>query len=176
MAEGVNRRQLMARGTTAGLFMISGRWLWLSPAEAQAQGFTPQILSVDQASALATLADALVPGAQTAGIAPYIDAQLAKGDDSLLIAKYLGVDVPNQTEFYRAIADNLLQSLSGGNEAGDIAQTMAGDAIEAWQGPPASYALFVLRCDALDVTYGHPNGFEQLGIPYMAHIAPVTPW
>ena len=176
MTEGVNRRQLMARGTTAGLFMVSGQWLWMNPAEAQAQGFTPQILAADQASALATLADALVPGAKAAGIAPYIDAQLAKGDNSLLIAKYLGVDIPNQTEFYRAIASNLLLSLRDGNDAEDMAGKMASDTIDGWQGPPASYALFVLRCDALDGTYGHSDGFEQLRIPYMAHITPVTPW
>ena len=45
--------------------------------------------------------------------------------------------------------------------------------------PPAtcsSYVLFVLRADALDVTYGTPEGFEALGIPYMAHIMPETPW
>jgi hypothetical protein len=36
--------------------------------------------------------------------------------------------------------------------------------------------LFVLRADALDVTYGTPGGFENLGIPYMAHIMPEQPW
>ena len=40
----------------------------------------------------------------------------------------------------------------------------------------ASYVLFVLRADALDVTYGTPEGFDALGIPYMAHIMPETPW
>jgi hypothetical protein len=24
--------------------------------------------------------------------------------------------------------------------------------------------------------YGHPEGFELLGVPYMPHIAPSTPW
>ena len=43
-------------------------------------------------------------------------------------------------------------------------------------GPPASYMLFVLRADALDVTYGTPEGFEALDTPYMAHIMPEKPW
>ena len=53
---------------------------------------------------------------------------------------------------------------------------MASDNLTEWMGPPASYVLFVLRADALDVTYGTPEGFESLGIPYMAHIMPETPW
>jgi len=53
---------------------------------------------------------------------------------------------------------------------------MAADSLSDWVGPPASYVLFVLRADALDVTYGTPEGFENLGIPYMAHIMPEQPW
>ena len=53
---------------------------------------------------------------------------------------------------------------------------MAADSLSEWVGPPASYVLFVLRADALDVTYGTPEGFEKLGIPYMAQIKPDKPW
>jgi len=53
---------------------------------------------------------------------------------------------------------------------------MAADTLTGWAGPPASYVLFVLRADALDVTYGTPEGFENLGIPYMAHIMPEQFW
>ena len=54
--------------------------------------------------------------------------------------------------------------------------SMATDSLSGWAGPPASYVLFVLRADALDVTYGTPEGFEKLGIPYMAQIKPDKPW
>ncbi len=45
-----------------------------------------------------------------------------------------------------------------------------------WMGPPASYAFFVLRADALDVAYGTPEGFATLDIPYAAHIHPEPVW
>jgi hypothetical protein len=53
---------------------------------------------------------------------------------------------------------------------------MATDAVTDWAGPPASYAFFVLRADALDVTYGTPEGFSTLDIPYSAHIQPEAYW
>jgi hypothetical protein len=34
----------------------------------------------------------------------------------------------------------------------------------------------VLRADAVDVVYGTMEGYEALGIPYMAHIAPDKRW
>jgi hypothetical protein len=53
---------------------------------------------------------------------------------------------------------------------------MAQDKLPDWQGLPASLVYFVLRADALDVRYGTQQGFTDLNIPYMAHIAPVTQW
>ena len=57
-----------------------------------------------------------------------------------------------------------------------VVSALWSDTQPGWEGPPASYMLFVLRADALDVTYGTPEGFEALGIPYVAHIMPETPW
>jgi hypothetical protein len=34
----------------------------------------------------------------------------------------------------------------------------------------------LLRSDAVDVVYGTVEGYESLGIPYMAHIAPDRRW
>ena len=45
-----------------------------------------------------------------------------------------------------------------------------------WSGPPASYVMFLLRADALDVVYGTQAGFAKLGIPYSAHILPEANW
>jgi hypothetical protein len=50
------------------------------------------------------------------------------------------------------------------------------DEVLNWEGAPASFFSFVLRADALDVVYGTEHGFEQLGIPYMAHISPQEAW
>lgn len=172
----LSRRHLMARSTAAGFFMVAGQWLWLTPQEAEAKAFEPQVLTADQCSALAKLADALVPGAAAAGFAAYIDLQLQAGDASLLIGKYLGVDTTAQTGFYQSAADNLIALASKVMSFSDMARGMASDSLSEWMGPPSSYVLFVLRADALDVTYGTPEGFEALGIPYMAHIMPETPW
>ena len=176
MPASLSRRHLMARSTAAGLFLVAGQWLWLTPQEAEAKAFEPQILTRDQCKALAKLADTLVPGAAAAGFAAYIDLQLQAGDASLLIGKYLGVDTTAQTGFYQSAADNLIALKNDTTSYQLLVEGMASDNLTEWMGPPASYVLFVLRADALDVTYGTPEGFESLGIPYMAHIMPETPW
>ena len=176
MPASLSRRHLMARSTAAGFFMVAGQWLWLTPQEAEAKAFEPQILTRDQCKALAKLADTLVPGAAAAGFAAYIDLQLQAGDASLLIGKYLGVDITAQTGFYQSAADNLIALKNHTKSFQHLVEGMASDNLKEWMGPPASYVLFVLRADALDVTYGTPEGFEALGIPYMAHIMPETPW
>jgi hypothetical protein len=35
---------------------------------------------------------------------------------------------------------------------------------------------FLLRTDAVDVVYGTMEGYAQLGVPYMPHIAPARSW
>ncbi len=176
MPGSLGRRTLLARSSAAGFFMVAGQWAYLTPREAQARQFDPQILTLDQTDALSTVGEVLVPGARSAGFAAYIDLQLQAGKRSLLIGKYLGVDTHTQTAFYRAAADNLILALEQDTAPEDVAESMAADALTDWAGPPASYVFFVLRADALDVTYGTPEGFEQLGIPYMAHIMPEQPW
>ena len=176
MSESLTRRHLLARSSAAGFFMVAGQWVWLTPREAEAREFEPQILSPEQCTALSILGDALVPGAATAGLAAYIDLQLQAGDQSLLIGKYLGVDTSAQAGFYQAAADNVIAMTDERTSTQTFIANMVGDKLSDWIGPPASYVLFVLRADALDVTYGTPEGFENLGIPYMAHIMPEQPW
>ena len=48
--------------------------------------------------------------------------------------------------------------------------------IEGWQGRPGGFVYMVLRSDAVDVVYGTMEGYEALGIPYQAHIAPEKRW
>ena len=176
MPASLSRRHFLARSSAAGLFMIAGQWLWLTPREAEARAFEPQILSPEQSKALSTLGDAVVPGAATAGFAAYIDLQLQAGDKSLLIGKYLGIDTASQSGFYEGAANNVIAMIDERTSMQTFIADMAGDKLSEWIGPPASYVLFVLRADALDVTYGTLEGFEKLGIPYMAHIMPEQPW
>ena len=73
-------------------------------------------------------------------------------------------------------AQVVMQALQTEQATSEILSAMWSDTQANWEGPPASYMLFVLRADALDVTYGTPGGFEALGIPYTAHIMPEKPW
>ncbi len=172
----LTRRDTLRMGALCASFCIAGDWLTTSPAQAKALGFTPQVLSSQQLAQLAALADALVPGAAEAGVDAYIDAQLNAGADSMLLAKYVGVAPPDQAGFYGAIADAVAHAVANGTAIKDLPAAMLTDSVPHWQGPPASYALFVLRADALDVTWGTDTGYAALGIPYHAHIMPPSSW
>jgi len=176
MPEAHRRREVLATGGAALFgFLVAGRRTWATPGEAVQQGFTPEVLHPAQVAALQTLGDALVPGAAAAGVGAYVDAQLAAGDQSMLMAKYVGVPVEQQAGFYGAALDAVHQALEG-LTAASLTAAMAGDAVPDWQGPPASYVFFVLRADALDARYGTQQGFADLAIPYSAHILPETAW
>ena len=172
----LTRREIFSGVRKFGLFMVAGNLVSLSPADAKSAGFEPQVLSSTQISALENICDALVPGAKAAGIGAYLDSQLFLGRDSLLIAKYLGVDTTMQRDFYTIAADNIIKIGNTEVDVETIAANMASDSLKDWAGPPASYVFFILRADALDVTYGTPEGFKKLGIPYMAQIKPDKPW
>ena len=176
MAHDLTRRRLLGSSLFTASFLILGDRLTLSPAEAVELDFTPEVLRRDQLNIIATVAEQLVPGSADAGIAAYLDAQLRAGNDSLLIGKYLGVDISDQIDFYESLARNLQKALQTEQATSEVLSAMWSDVQENWEGPPASYMLFILRADALDVTYGTPEGFEALGIPYMAHIMPEKPW
>ena len=176
MPNNVTRRGLITSTLITGSFLVLGERFTLTPAEAIEVGFTPEVLSTEQLNAIETVAEQIVPGSRRAGLSAYIDSQLNAGEHSLLIGKYLGVDIPGQIAFYENLADNLIAALKTEQSVEEIVGAMWGDVLGAWEGAPSSYTLFVLRADALDVTYGTPEGFEALGIPYMAHIMPETPW
>ena len=176
MPHNLTRRRLLGSSVFTASFLVLGERLTLSPAEAVELDFTPEVLTRDQLTTIETVAEQLVPGSADAGIAAYLDAQLRAGNDSLLIGKYLGVDIPAQIDFYESLASNLQKALQTEQAISEVLSAMWSDTQANWEGPPASYMLFVLRADALDVTYGTPGGFENLGIPYMAHIMPEQPW
>ena len=73
MPGSLGRRTLLARSSAAGFFMVAGQWAYLTPREAQARQFDPQILTPDQTDALSTVGEVLVPGARSAGFAAYIE-------------------------------------------------------------------------------------------------------
>jgi hypothetical protein len=157
--------------------IVSESLTYLTPAAAHAAAASLQVLTDDQAHALGVIGEQLVPGARAAGLVEYIDSQLAADDQSLLMLKYLGVDWRQHRGFYGATLDSLVRYLARADANLDqLAMLMATDAIDDWQGPPASFGYFVLRSDAIDVRWGTETGFSDLDIPYVAHIAPNSRW
>jgi Gluconate 2-dehydrogenase subunit 3 len=183
------RREFLRRGAAAGVglltFVIAGREQLLTAAQARANGVPYRTLSAAQVRALEVLGEVLVPGSTALGLAHFIDQQLSgPAADSMLMIKYLGVSPPF-TDFYAsglAAADSAaLKQFSRPltvlttQEAHALVAAMASGAPPGWKGPPpAPLFFFVLRNDAVDVTYGTPAGFATLDVPYMAHIAPPT--
>ena len=170
------RRDVLGSSLATASYLVLGQRLTITPAEAAEREFTPEVLPSAQINSIEAIAEQLVPGSVDAGIGAYLDAQLRAGEDSLLIGKYLGVDVSRQTEFYQTLAGNLQNALDTEQSTSELIAAMWSDTQTNWDGPPPSYMLFVLRADALDVTYGTPDGFKSLGIPYVAHIVPEQLW
>lgn len=182
-----DRRRILGVGG-AGLltFMIGGRELLLTPAQAKAESVPLQVLTPDEFALVETLGEALVPGAAEAGLGHFIDHQLgAAPDQQMLMIQYLGVPAP-WLEFYRGALAGVTASTQArhgkaltelDDEQRDawVADFAAGQ-VEGWQGPPAGFFFFVLRSDAVDVVYGTQAGFEMLGIPYLAHVTPPSRW
>ncbi len=180
------RRFVQQAGVGALSFYVAGCRQELTPADARDQGVPFRVLSAAEAGTLETIGEALVPGAAAAGVAHFIDHQLAApASEQLLMIKYLGVPAP-YVDFYRGGlrgAQQTAQALYGkpatelgSDEATDFVGKIAAGSVEDWEGPPAGFFYFVLRSDAVDVVYGTPQGFSALGVPYRAHIEPPSRW
>jgi len=167
-------------------FSVGGVTVLLSAREARAQGVPFRLLRADEAETIEALGETLVPGARAAGIAHFIDHQVSvPPEDALLEARILNVRPP-YANFYRAAlgaVDRASQAQSGrrfawlaSNEQREFVNLMRQNKLEGWQGPPGGFVYFVLRSDAVDVVYGTVEGYQALGIPYMAHIAPLKRW
>jgi len=163
-----SRRDLLKQGA---LFAFAGA-RFLTPAAARSAGLPYRIFTAEQVRTLESLGEALVPGSKKAGLAHFIDVQLSGPPaNSCLMLKYLGVNPPF-THFYQSG----LVAAARNPDVPSLLRAMAKDAIPDWNGPPASLFYFVLRNDAIDVVYGTTEGYQSLGVPYMAHIAPPSGW
>jgi hypothetical protein len=181
------REALQEMGIGLGLMFVmgaTGLQAQNSPAQARAKAEPWLKLTPLEGRNLEALGDTLLPGAATAGIAHYIDRQLAS-DTPLLMLKYL--DFPMAfLDFYRqglgaleALAQRRLQRSFADLTAAqrtDLVREISGANPDGWSGPPAPLFYFATRSDAVDVVYGTPEGYGKLGVPYMPHIAPRQKW
>jgi len=183
----IERRAVMKGAALGALaFTVGGADVLMTPGQARAQGVPFRLLKAREAETIEALGETLVPGAQRAGIAHFIDQQVSvPPGEALLEARQLNVKPPF-VNFYRAAiaaVDNASEARGGRRfaalstpEQRDFVDAMRQNRIEGWQGPAGGFVYLILRSDAVDVVYGTMEGYESLGVPYMPHIAPDRRW
>jgi hypothetical protein len=158
-------RRVFLKGASMGMlaFTVGGADILMTPGEARARAVPFRMLNAEEAETLEALGETLVPGARAAGVAHFIDHQVSvTPGEALLEARIVNVKPP-------------FTALSAA-EQHDFIDQLRQNKIGGWQGPPAGLVYFVLRSDAVDVVYGTMEGYESLGVPYLAHIAPDKRW
>jgi hypothetical protein len=181
-------RRVFLKGAGMGMlaFTVGGADVLMTPGQARAQGVPFRLLNAKEAETIEALGETLVPGAQHAGIAHFIDQQVSvPPGEALLEARIVNVKPPF-VNFYRAAigaVEKASEARKGQRFAAlsstdrhDFVDLMRQNKIDGWQGPAGAFVYFVLRSDAVDVVYGTMEGYEQLGVPYMPHIAPEKRW
>lgn len=185
----ISRREFSLRSGAVMLsVIIGGTTVKITPGEAKEKNLPFQSLNKEQTDIIDLLGEAIVPGARGAGLSHYIDHQLSMDlENNFLILRYLGVAAPFKSfyasalsAFHRAIKKKYNKGPKDLNEAEmtEFINIMMQKNPDGWgqNASPAPFFYFVLRSDAIDVTYGSIAGFENLDIPYMAHIAPKHNW
>ena len=183
----IGRRDFM-RGAALGAlaFTVGGAQVLLTPREARARGVPYRLLQASEAETLEAIGETLVPGARDAGISHFIDHQISvPPEEALLEARILNVRPP-YANFYKAAIGAIDKAAAAqsdqrfawlpGDAQREFVSLMRQGKLQGWQGPPSGFVYFVLRSDAVDVVYGTVEGYEALGIPYQAHIAPLKRW
>ena len=184
------RRRTFMQSAAIGLFAfsVSGCDAMMSPKDAHESGADFTRLSPPLVAILDARGDVLVPGAKAAGLAHYIDANLAReAGESLLMVRYLDVTTP-QTLFYtaglaaldshcRATTGKPFTDQSEAETTAIVAALLKGNPA-GWESvadaPPAALFYLAVRGDAVDIVYGTMAGFEALDIPYAGHIDPTS--
>jgi hypothetical protein len=184
---GIERRAFVKGAAIGALaFTIGDTEVLLTPRQARAQSVPLRTLKAEEAAALEAMGETLAPGAKAAGIVNFVDQQISgPADEALLQARILNVRPP-YANFYRGAlraVDGASDKVHGKkfaqlspDQQRDFVNLMRQNKIDGWQGPPGPFVYGVLRSDAVDVVYGTVEGYEALGVPYMAHITPAKRW
>jgi hypothetical protein len=183
----IARRKFVKRAAGGMLaFTISGVEVWLTTAQARADGVPFRTLTPEEARTLETLGETLAVGARDAGIAHFIDQQLSIPPDDALLSLRVSETRPPYVKFYRTALsgiDRVSQAMHQDGFAGltadqqhDLVDQLRLGKLENWQGPSQTSVYLTLRNDAIDVAYGTMDGFANLNIPYMPHIPPERKW
>lgn len=183
------RRRTFVRGAAAGAlaFTVGGAEVLLLPSEARAQKVPLKVLNADEAARLEAVSDAMVPGAREAGIAHFVDQQCSVARHEALLSLRISNWQPPFVNFYRAALAEIDRQCNTKHgkpfaqltaaEQLDVIGQMRQNKLPDWKGPrPGAGVYATFRADGVDVVYGTVEGFERLGVPYMAHILPTARW
>ncbi len=182
---GITRRNLVAGlGAASVVVTVRGMATQISSGADAPEISATRHLNAAECRTLDALGDTLLPGAAEAGIARYVDDQLGR-PVPLLFLKYM--DYPGSlVEFYKTglhALDEISESRYGrrfadlpAEQQSALVRDLSQKTPPGWNGPPAPLFYFVTRNDAADVYYGTQQGFEKLGVPYLALIQPPANW
>jgi hypothetical protein len=184
----INRRRFVRNtGFGALTFTVGGAARLLTPRAAHAENIGFTHLTRAEAGLLAQFAEHLLPGAAAAGVAHFVDHQLgAEPNECLLMCKYFPEIKAPFAAFYAgglaalaAVAQarfaHAFEGLNADQKNSLTDSLWKGD-VDPWSGPPPPLFYMMVRSDAVDVVYGTKEGFDQLNVPYMAHIMPRERW
>ena len=182
------RRRAFMQGAAAGAlaFTVGGTEVLLLPREARAQKVPLKVLNADEAARLEAVSNALVPGARDAGVAHFVDQQCSVPPHEALLSIRIANARPPFVNFYRAALTEIdrqcnsahgkpFAQLTADEQQAFIGAMRVGKHAD-WKGPPQPAVYNAFRADGVDVVYGTVEGFERLGVPYMAHILPTARW
>jgi len=137
MSEIERRALIKGAGLGALAFSIGGTDVFLTPREARAQNAPFRTLNSDQVAALEAIGETLVPGAQAAGIAHFVDQQISRPpEEALLEARILNVRPP-YANFYRAALagiDNASRAQNGGRAFAQLSDNERIGFVDAMRG------------------------------------------
>ena len=184
----IERRNFLRRGVIGALaFQVAGGTSWLTPRQAHADAVTLRYFDAAQRALLGDFCEHLLPGAVKAGVVEFVDQQLGEiPNECMLMCKYFpGINAPYDNFYHGGLAalENYAQAQFeksfaslGSADKDKLVQALWEGKAEGWQGPPPPLFYMMLRSDAVDVVYGTEAGFEELGVPYLAHIRPPHDW
>ena len=181
----MDRRHLLKAGGASLAVTAAAPLALFDPRAARAQGEPFTVLSPDEVATIEALSDALVPGAREAGVAHYIDHELASPSPrlSLRFAQLRGPMAPYYHGAIAAFAASMTAQGSGPfsslspDAQHNVIEALRTGTIKPWDKAlpsPVFYAM--MRNDGVDVVYGSAEGFKHLDIPYMPHIMPKSTW
>lgn len=182
----IKRRGFVAGMIPTAAFLGTPSDQLMAQVEAQENPDHPyQTFSNSEADTLSAWCEVLVTGAAKAGVARFVDQNISGSfGDSMVLLRYLS-DAKMSGFYQNGIAGIEQESkhifAKGFTKLKDaqrqeIVEAAVQSKMQVWSAPNPNFFYFITRSDAVDVTYGTQAGFEQLGIPYLAHIEPPKPW